>query len=95
MKQGFAVLGLFGQSGQKEKSSLTIRKLCYVKHKHDHNMGFFSWIKSYVLIHVIKHDMDADSNVNYRRKIGPWTKHKKGLYRVMLIDIVTKINLTS
>ena len=25
----------------------------------------------YVMIHVIKHDMDPNSNVNYRRKIGP------------------------
>ena len=25
----------------------------------------------YVLIHVIKHNMDPNSNVNYRRKIGP------------------------
>ena len=23
------------------------------------------------MIHVIKHDMDPNSNVNYRRKIGP------------------------
>ena len=37
----------------------------------NHNMGFFSRIKSYVLIHVIKHDIDPISNVNYRRKIGP------------------------
>ena len=27
--------------------------------------------KSYVMIHVIKHDMDPNSNINYRRKIGP------------------------
>ena len=25
------------------------------------------------MIHVIKHDMDPNSNVNYRRKIGPVT----------------------
>ena len=36
----------------------------------NHNMGFFHG-KSYVLIHVIKHDMDPNSNINYRRKIGP------------------------
>ena len=23
------------------------------------------------MIHVIKHDMDPNSNINYRRKIGP------------------------
>ena len=28
-----------------------------------------------VLIHVIKHDMDPNSNVNYRRKIGPSLPH--------------------
>ena len=33
----------------------------YVKHKHE----------SYVMIHVIKHDMDPNSNINYRRKIPP------------------------
>ena len=27
--------------------------------------------KSYVMIHLIKHDMDPNSNINYRRKIGP------------------------
>ena len=27
-------------------------------------------MKSYVLIHVIKHDMDSNSNINYCRKIG-------------------------
>ena len=27
--------------------------------------------KSYVMIHVIKPDMDPNSNINYRRKIGP------------------------
>ena len=27
--------------------------------------------KSYVLIHVIKHDMDPNSNINYRRKKRP------------------------
>ena len=27
--------------------------------------------KFYVMIHVIKHDMDPNSNKNYRRKIGP------------------------
>ena len=27
--------------------------------------------KSYVMIHVIKHNMDPNSNINYRRKIGP------------------------
>ena len=30
-----------------------------------------SWKKSYVMIHVIKHDMDPNSNINYRRKIAP------------------------
>ena len=32
----------------------------------NHNMK-----KSYVMIHVIKHDMDLNSNINYRRKIAP------------------------
>ena len=27
--------------------------------------------KFYVIIHVIKHDLDPNINVNYRRKIGP------------------------
>ena len=27
--------------------------------------------KTYVMIHVIKHDMDLNSNINYRRKIPP------------------------
>ena len=36
----------------------------------NHNMGF------YVLIHVIKHDMDPNSNVNYRRKIDPMNLRK-------------------
>ena len=27
--------------------------------------------KSYVMIDVIKHDMDPNSNINYHRKIGP------------------------
>ena len=38
-------------------------QVCYVKYKHE----------SYVMIHVIKQDMDPNSNVNYRRKIGPMT----------------------
>ena len=33
----------------------------YVKHKHE----------SYVMIHVIKHDMDPNMDLNYSRKIGP------------------------
>ena len=59
-----------------EKSSFTLCKLCYVKHKHKSEHGIFSWIKSYVLIHVIKHDMDPNSNVNYRRKIGTLSTSK-------------------
>ena len=35
------------------------------------NIEFF-----HVLIHVIKHDMDPNSNVNYCRKIGPMTRLK-------------------
>ena len=27
--------------------------------------------KSYVMIHVIKHDMDPNMDLNYSRKIGP------------------------
>jgi hypothetical protein len=27
--------------------------------------------KSYVMIHVIKHEMDPNSDINYGRKIGP------------------------
>ena len=27
--------------------------------------------KSYIMIHVIKHDIDPNSNINYSRKIGP------------------------
>ena len=27
--------------------------------------------KSYVMIHVIKHNIDPNSNLNYRRKNGP------------------------
>ena len=54
-----------------EKSSFTLCKLCYVKHKHELNYRIFSWIKSYVFIHVIKHDMDHNMDLNYRRKIRP------------------------
>ena len=39
------------------------------------NHRIFSWKTSYdfcdVMIHVIKHDMDPNSNVNYRKKFGP------------------------
>ena len=31
--------------------------------------------KPYVMIHVIKHDMDPNSNINYRRKIPPLSKY--------------------
>ena len=36
--------------------------------------------KFYVMIHVIKHDMDPNSNINYRRKIPPWTHKIKSLW---------------
>ena len=42
-----------------EKSSFTLCKLCYVKHKHD---------------------MDPNSNLNYRRKIGPLCVWKRGKF---------------
>ena len=35
----------------------------------NHNIGFFSMKKSYVMIYLINHDMDPNSNINYRRKI--------------------------
>ena len=35
--------------------------------------------KSYVMIHVIKHDMDPNSNINYRRKILPMLPPRLGL----------------
>ena len=38
----------------------------YEKHKHA-----FSWKKSYVMIYVIKHEIDPNSNINNSRKIGP------------------------
>ena len=33
--------------------------------------------KSYVMIHVIKHDMDPNMDLNYSRKIGPTNEQKK------------------
>ena len=36
---------------------------------------FLRRIRLYVLIHVIKHDMDPNSNISYRRKIGPVPHH--------------------
>ena len=35
----------------------------------NHNIGFFHGKN--VMIHVIKHDMDPNSNINYSRKIAP------------------------
>ena len=32
--------------------------------------------KSYVMIHVIKHDMDPNMDLNYSRKIGPMNDPK-------------------
>ena len=43
----------------------------YVKYKHESKQRIFSMKKSYVMIHVIKHDMDPNGNLNYRRKIPP------------------------
>ena len=34
----------------------------------NHKIGFFH---GNVMIHVIKHDIDPNSNINYSRKIGP------------------------
>ena len=38
----------------------------------NHNMK-----KSYVMIHVIKHDIDPNMDLNYSRKIGPPTNNTK------------------
>ena len=43
----------------------------------------FSMKNSYVMIHVIKYDMDPNSNINYRRKIGPMKEEQ--------IQILTEI----
>ena len=34
--------------------------------------------KTYVMIHVIKHDMDHNMDLNYRRKIHPMNQLDKG-----------------
>ena len=47
------------------------RLVCFSRLNMNHNIRFFSLKKSYVMIHVIKHDMDPNSNINYRRKIPP------------------------
>ena len=39
---------------------------------------FLRRIRLYVLIHVIKHDMDPNSNISYRRKIGPVASSQYG-----------------
>jgi hypothetical protein len=43
--------------------------------------------KFYVMIHVIKHDMDPNSNINYCRKIGPVT--------VPVQSVITSISASS
>ena len=42
----------------------------YVKHKHESQHRIFHE-KLYLMIHVIKHDIDPNSNINYSRRIGP------------------------
>ena len=37
----------------------------------NHNIDFFFHEKTYVMIHVIKHDMDHNMDLNDRRKIRP------------------------
>ena len=46
------------------------------------------------MIYVIKHDMDPNSNVNYRRKIGPvgklgFEKNQNSKIHVMFIINIT------
>ena len=53
-------------------------QVCYVKHKHE----------SYVMILVIKHDMDPNSNINCSRKIGPML-----IYYVLKGQDVMKLNV--
>ena len=43
----------------------------------------------YVKIHVIKHDMDPNSNINYSRKIPPLSDHLK-IWRCTLLPIFYK-----
>ena len=45
-------------------------QVCYCINMNQ-KIGFFSMKKLYVMIHVIKHDMDPNSNKNYSRKIEP------------------------
>ena len=52
------------------------------------------------MIHVMKHDMDPNSNINYRRKIGPLCDVQKKLepvlcfgHRYVYVDIKIQ-NLT-
>ena len=49
-----------------KKSRFKMCKFGMLRININHNMK-----KSYVMIHVIKHDMDPNSNINYRRKIAP------------------------
>ena len=44
----------------------------------NHNIDFFFHEKTYVMIHVIKHDMDHNMDLNYRRKIHPMNQLDKG-----------------
>ena len=47
--------------------------------------------KSYVMIHVIKHDMDPNSNINYSRKIPPKSEFLHGF--VSLQTSILQLNV--
>ena len=48
-----------------------IRNLILARTMRKFNVANTFMKKSYVMIHVIKHDMDPNSNINQRRKIAP------------------------
>ena len=54
-----------------KESSFNLCKFGMLSINMNQNIGFFPEKKTYVMIHVIKHDMDPNSNINYSRKIGP------------------------
>ena len=54
-----------------KESSFNLCKFCMLSVNMNQNIGFFPEKHTYLMIHVIKHDMDPNSNINYRFKIPP------------------------
>ena len=54
-----------------KESTFNLCKFGMLSINMNHDIGLFSLKNSYVMIHVIKHNMDPNSNINYRRKIPP------------------------